>query len=659
MRLYLLSLISISLLGLSVPGTAQVNYTANDPAHVAPYTSPFLYGSNMGFYATWLNTSIADIAAGNPALNVKGAGVKTLHLPLPENFLEPAAFGYDYDVELWQFQHFATLGIRDNTVFLEYPLPAHQDKTVYPGCTDTSLIWRNIYLPIWDGGANGTPYNDSNFLARYIYKTVAIYKPYVKFWELVNEPDFDDAGVGYRSPGDPYGNWWDRNPLPCELHNVKAPLFSYIRMMRILYEVVKTLDPDAYVSMGGVGYPSFLDAFLRNTDNPVDGSVTAEYPFKGGAWLDCLSFHYYPMYDLHYFDLSTNPGSWKDKRHSDAAIDGYVTRYKLLDSVLQARGYNGVTYPKKVFINTENNVARRPVTIQDNSGSTFIGGDEVQRNYDIKALVTAQQNNIRQYYTFSIGDNKADNETTDNPFDFVGLYKKLENIGPGYDPANLGPYQQVNNESGIAYKTTSDILSGFSYDAAQTALMGLPTNIRGAAFKNAIGDYVYVLWAVTTIDNSEAASATYSFPPVMNMPPNIYQRAWDYSQTNASPLVPSQNIALTGAPSFLLVPLVITPIHIDTTTHKPDPGFSVGLYPNPVQTRIQLKLHLTDNTRMSIRIMDAMGQQVMTIADNTLYQKGDNTINVPVASKLVPGVYYCRLTAGLSREQTLRFVVSR
>ncbi|MES1226966.1 MAG: hypothetical protein ABUT20_66450, partial [Bacteroidota bacterium] len=302
----------------AINSKAQINFTANDPGSVPAYTSDFYYGSNMGYYPPWTNQNIADIAAGNPSLSVKGAGVKSLHLPLPEkDFLDV----WGYSISVGDFIHYNSLGIKDNTVFLEYPTDAHRDNTVYPGCTDPSLIWSNIYTPIWDNGENGTPVNDNNYLALYIYKTVTIYKPWVKFWELVNEPDFDGGINGWRPPGDP-GNWWDNNPQPCELTNLKAPIFNYIRMMRILYEVVKSVDPTAYVAMGGTGYPSFLDAMCRNTDNPTDGSVNASYPVKGGAYFDCMSFHYYPMYDL-----------GTTRRYSDAAIDEFILRKNSLYNV--------------------------------------------------------------------------------------------------------------------------------------------------------------------------------------------------------------------------------------------------------------------------------------------------------------------------------------
>jgi len=94
-------------LGLSYFLPAQVNYTANDAGHVPVYTNTFLNGSNMGYYDSWDDETLSDIAAGNAAKNVKGAGVKTLHLPLPEDFLEQ----WGYDIRVPQFNHYASLGI--------------------------------------------------------------------------------------------------------------------------------------------------------------------------------------------------------------------------------------------------------------------------------------------------------------------------------------------------------------------------------------------------------------------------------------------------------------------------------------------------------------------------------------------------------------------
>ncbi|MEO6314407.1 MAG: T9SS type A sorting domain-containing protein [Chitinophagaceae bacterium] len=633
-----------------VPGAgAQVSFNANTPGAVPPYTGNYLFGSNAGIYQSWNIFAMADIEAGNPGRNIKGVGVKSMHQPLPETFF--ADWGYDVYLNL--FAYYNRLGIKDNTIWFEGPTAAHKDNTIYPGCSEPSKLWSNMYLPIWDGGANGTPVNENNYLALYIYNTVTRYKPYVKFWEIVNEPDFDNSANGWKSPGTA-GNWWDNNPNPCELLNLKAPIFNYIRVLRIAYEVIKSVDPTAYVSMGGVGYPSFLDAMLRNTDNPAGGGVTTDYPFTGGAYFDLVSFHYYPMYDMRYVDASFNI---IPTRYSDAGIDQYISRKKVLTNTLYHRGYNDTLYPKKIFICTENNIPRKPFPSPD--GFNYIGSDEAQRNYDMKVIVASQLNDIKQLYIFSIGDSK-DYAAATGMFDVVGLYQNLNGKGPGPNASDtIGPYNQQYNSSGIAYKTFSDLLSGFKADTVQTKAMNMPAGIRGGAFKNPLGDYRYVLWAATATDNSEAASATYAFPPALNMPVQVYQRNWDYSQTGASPLVSSQNIALTGSPAIVLAPLVITALNLDTLRADPATYFSFIVYPNPAKDRLNIKLHLLQRQKVSIKITDAMGQVMMNVADNTTYNKGDNSISIALSPRLAAGLYYCRMMAGGNREQTIKFMVTK
>ena len=38
-------------------------------------------------------------------------------------------------------------------------------------------------------------------------------------------------------------------------------IFEYIRLIRITYVVAKKVDPNCFVTAGGLGYPEFLDAF--------------------------------------------------------------------------------------------------------------------------------------------------------------------------------------------------------------------------------------------------------------------------------------------------------------------------------------------------------------------------------------------------------------
>ncbi|MES1225804.1 MAG: T9SS type A sorting domain-containing protein, partial [Bacteroidota bacterium] len=266
-----------------------------------------------------------------------------------------------------------------------------------------------------------------------------------------------------------------------------------------------------------------------------------------------------------------------------------------------------------------------------------------------KALVESQLNDVRQFYVFSIGDSTTVAAATD-PFQVVGLYQPLEGIQP---------YTQQYNNVAIGYKTFSDLLSGYKADLTATAAMSLPVGIRGGAFKNAVGNNAYVLWAATTTDNSEVASGTYSFPAAMNLPAQLNQNAWDYSQTNITSVVSSQNIALTGSPVILFSPLIITALKPDTSTGvKPAAYFSVNLYPNPATNRLTIKLHLKRRETVSIKISDGAGQVVMQVADNTIYNTGDNLINVSIPSRLASGIYYCHLITG-SNDQTIRFVVTK
>jgi hypothetical protein len=611
---------------------AQVTYTANDFAHLAAYTGYFQYGSNMGYYGpSWDDKSLADISAGNPSKNVKGAGIKTLRLFLPEDFLET----WGYDIRIDAFNHYSTLGLSENVIALEQPSPAHTDPNAYAACADQSRMFKNLYAPIWDGGANGTSINDTNYFAAYVYKTVSRYKNKTRFWEIVNEPDLDYVGHSEQQPGQA-GNWWDNNPPPCELAALKAPIFHYIRMLRVAYDVIKTLDPTAYIAPGGLGHPSFLDAILRNTDNPVDGTVTAQYPLKGGAYFDVMSFHSYPSYSLKSWD-NTIMG-FVYRRHSDAATDEYLAKMNSMKQVLVNRGYNGTTYPNKIFICTESNIGRIPFA--DAAGVSMIGSDLAQKNYNMKALVLSQKNDIVQFYSFVLGDTRFDYNAT-NELEVMGIYKNLQDIGPMF---NGGVYNQQLNNEGIAYKTTSGLLRNRKYDATRTAALNLPSNIDGAAFKDVAGTYAYVLWAKTTLDLSEAAAATYTFPAAIFPPPQLIKYDWDYSVTGTTTSVSSTNVAVTGTPIFLFEDLQLVNLHDDSTIrNRPtENDFKLVITPNPASSVASIDFTLKRPADVSIRVIDANGKCVSIPMQGTRFTSGAHRIQFPAVSRLGTGLYYVR-----------------
>jgi hypothetical protein len=487
--------------------------TAN--TYVRPYSEDFQYGSNTGYYPNgWNDDLLAGIA--------RDAGVHSIRPTLPESFLDT----WGYNIRTSTFNTYVnTLGMKELTCFIESPSNAHRDWTTYPTGTSPSRLFAHMYEPIWN--SDGTV-NTNNYYAYYLYQLLNIYGDKVRFWEIVNEPDF--------TYGASQDTWLTQAPQPGDLGNLQAPIFHYIRMLHISYEVIKKYRPDSYVTVGGVGYPQFVDALLRYTENPNGGAVTAQYPNKGGAYIDALSFHSYPSYSLHYWDTSIN--AFHYTRTSDYAVDRMLADRQAMVDVLNRYGYNGTTYPAKHLIMSETAIARR--TSEDRTGT-----DEMQRNYGIKSLVLAQKNNIKQLYYFNLGE--AVNAPASNAsvsgadeINLMGLYENLNRDAPG---------AQQKTQLGKAFATTSKLLYGATYDAARTAGMAIPSTMQGAAF-NKNGSYTYVLWAKALVDNSETAIATYSFPAAWNMT-TVQRYEWDNSATTAIATQAAQNITVTSAPIFI------------------------------------------------------------------------------------------------------------
>ena len=531
---------------------SQVNTTAHD--FIPPYNGTFGYGVNFGGYGTssnvndngdfvpWLDEELAEIAAGNPAAGIPGAGVNSIRLSIPDRFVEQ----FGFDIRLEAFNQYNQLGLVDHTVFLNAPSDEHRDFTEYcPGVP--SVIFKNLHLPIWDNGANGTPYNDQNFYARYVYEVVSRYGKWVKYWEVWNEPDFTTSINNTSAPGTP-GSWWTEDPSPCDLNGafgIQAPISHYVRMLRITYEVVKTLYPESYVATGGLGYPSFLDAILRNTDNPNNGDVSADYPLKGGAYFDVVSWHYYPHVDEAFKEWNQSIMDFDYFRFSDAAYDEFIQRDREFEAVLESRGYNGTNFPRKLKINTETNLPRVEVL---NANSA--GGNQLQANYNMKAMLAAQVAGLDHLHLFHIGESRDANNVwlPQHQFDMMGLYENL--LTQNKNTAKHTP-------GGIGLKTMSDILKGYWYDAGKTNQMQLPSNVKGGAFSNSNGETTYMLWARTFRDRSEEAFATYTFPSSVpwtsNSSTTLLKREWNHFATNQTSTVSFNNVQLNGNPAFFTV----------------------------------------------------------------------------------------------------------
>ncbi len=500
-------------------------YTANEQALV--YTGEFKPGVNLGYFPPWNDRTLADIAKGRPELGIKGVGVQSIRPGLFDSFIQQ--FGWDARVE--NYNHFDKIGLYDNTLIVGFPAEENRDTNFY--CADhQSEMFANLYAPIWDNGENGTPINDNNNFAEYIYKLVNLKKDYIQFYEIWNEPGFDFTNVTGYLPQGVDGNWFDNNPDPCD-YKLRAPIFHYVRTLRIAFEVIKAVDPDGFVTLASVGYPSFLDAVLRNTDNPDNGVANADFPLKGGAYFDAIGIHTYPHFDGTLRAWNNDIQGFDYFRHTDKAITTIPETKASFQNVLDNYGYDGNTYPQKEWIITEINVPRKAFL-------DFIGSEEAQINFLIKSYVECVRSDIRQMHVFDMAESHYyDDASTE--FQMMGFYQRLY---------SLFPYDQIVNNGGMAYKTASDQLFKADLDEQKTAEMQLPDSLDGAAFLDKEGYYNYVLWAKTSEDMSEAASGNYSFPAGFNIN-QLEKREWDNSYSEEISMSGAQNIQLSGTPIFL------------------------------------------------------------------------------------------------------------
>lgn len=591
---------------------AQVNYTAHDT--VTAYTSPFGYGTNVGYYPNWSAQELGDVAMGSEEKGIPGLGITSMRPALFEHFQE--TWGYDFRVPT--FEYYKSLGAFDNVVFVGYPSEEHRDTTFY--CPNfQSELFANMYTPIWDDGTDGTPYNDENYYAAYIYKTVTLYKEYVKFWEIWNEPDFSFTPNSTAQPDQPE-SWWNVPPDPCNF-DIHAPIFHYIRLLRISYEVIKTVDPTAYVAIGGIGYPSFLDAVLRYTDHP-EGIVNDTFPLTGGAYFDALSYHTYPHIDNSLRQWSNQVWGFVNKRHTDAAVEGVIHLKNRMETVLFEYGYDGATYPEKEWIITECNVPRVPI----NRG---FGSDEVQRNFIIKALIESQKNGIQQFHVFTLGD-KMEQEEVKNVYDEYEVMGLMDNM------IDTKPFEAHPNDVGIAYKTTSDILFGKRYNHDATVALKLPEGIKGGVFSDTTGRDAYVFWAATQSDNSEEALQIIDLFEMTGIK-QFEKRTWNYSSTRLSELVDARYITLTSAPIFLTTTAKGTPPNIND-----DPiDAPLQIYPNPASGNLNIVFKVEQDSDIDIVLVDPVGRIVKQFIDGEKFVTNQYVWTTDVED--VPqGLYYLK-----------------
>ncbi|MDR2914923.1 MAG: T9SS type A sorting domain-containing protein [Tannerella sp.] len=615
-----LFVLAVFLSAHNIYAPAPVDHTANDK--VTEYDGYFLYGSNMAWRGNgWSDEQLAEILCDTNCI-YGSAAVNSLRPALYERFV--AQYGIDFRKPT--FDYYQSIGAKVNTIFLSGPRKDYWNRPCPLTAAEAALTYdlpasfRNLYKPIWIMENGQKKVNPENYYAQYVFDVVTNFKQYTRFWEVWNEPDYTSKGNGDKTSGQT-GNWWDANPDPCELHNLRSPVQHYNRLLRISYEVIKSVDPDAIVCTGGIGYASFLDAILRNTDEDPYGEIVEgeTHDLKGGAWFDYVSYHIYPMYytrQWHGYDAD-HPDGFTYFRHTDKALEAAMDHKTKLEGVLQKHGYNGTTYPAKGYILSETNIPSERVKGNDvghGGKKWYIGSDEAQRNYVTKVAVACQMNNIDAIYIYCPYDNYQDSDNQGGEYDYMGFFKYL--------PDKYGGVGITLKESGKAWNTMVRMISERKYDAAKTQALGLPSTLNGGAFyspeKN---DFLYVLWAKTLKDLDESVSVEYTFPESMDVQSIEYVQ-WD--RTNQS--LTGNQITLTGSPVFIKVHAE------DITVNENIENETFSVYPNPV----------TDVLYLS-GIVAGEAVQVFTITGSLIYHTVAKDPEIQISfSEYEKGVYIIR-----------------
>ncbi len=71
----------------------------------------------------------------------------------------------------------------------------------------------------------------------------------------------------------------------------------------------------------------------------------------------------------------------------------------------------------------------------------------------------------------------------------------------------------------------------------------------------------------------------------------------------------------------------------------------VKVFPNPVSDQINLSFKLSKDNTVSIKLMDALGNEIMTLLSQRL-TAGEQTHSFSIENKLSSGYYFIRLVAG-------------
>lgn len=423
-----------------------------------PTAKTTLFYSNLGWYGNnFKDEDLYDL--------VKKLGAAGTRPSLPDIFLETNGI----TSRISAFKHAKDNGI-GLVLMVGWPANDHVEKKTYGTAVGArpSLMFDGIYLSKDD---------PKNFYAAYIKSLQSNgYLDNVTYLEVINEPDFASNTANN-------SQWLTRLPDPQELSNLNCPVQSFIRLLRITKELCPTIN----VVPGGLGYVEFLDVLCRTTDNPIDGSVTSEYPLCGIDYMDAVSVHNYPEYYAHKW----NGNGFTYTRHSDWYANEFISYIASYANILHKHSKIKNIICTEIGIGSKNSISETSLT------NTI----ESQLNFTIKILATSAKIGLSLVAIFNLGDIGQKPNSYD-VFDSYGMYSALDLATP--TTATLKP-------AGKGFQFIAKNLAGWSCSVTQCQKMEMPTNCTGIAFA-LNGSFRYILWANTSIDQSEQALVSYTVP---------------------------------------------------------------------------------------------------------------------------------------------------
>jgi hypothetical protein len=110
----------------------------------------------------------------------------------------------------------------------------------------------------------------------------------------------------------------------------------------------------------------------------------------------------------------------------------------------------------------------------------------------------------------------------------------------------------------------------------------------------------------------------------------------------------SKQSYLKNGLSFALPPIkpgIVSTVKINVPKQDDKLLQDVDVFPNPATDQLNFKFTLAHNSNVNIKIMDVLGNDVLTVMQQRL-ETGEQKYTVYIANKLTRGFYFARITAG-------------